>query len=150
MHPIPTNVLVRSTGGVLLAVAALFVWGRAEAPPAQEKLVRATGVVTAWRVEGDGSIFIRIQPTQIEVIPEGEREEAEDLGEDEPSPVWFKTPPEQTETTHFEELLLDVVLASLDEKVAVRPRLTFFGGHAPGKRGKTMEEAFAIKAVGQP
>ncbi|MGE3171839.1 MAG: hypothetical protein AB7O97_04385 [Planctomycetota bacterium] len=73
-------------------------WSAAPAPRTE---LQRQGSVTGWSIRADGSVALRLRDLA-----------AAAAGADDPASraLWFVTPPSQTSTTRFEELVLLAVL----------------------------------------
>jgi uncharacterized membrane protein YeaQ/YmgE (transglycosylase-associated protein family) len=77
----------------------------------------------------DGTIYIRIDPV-----------------ESDRASVWFKTPPDKTETTRFEDLTLDIVL-HVEHAEGAHGVITLAADPAPGEDGAELEKALPITSI---
>lgn len=92
--------------------------------------MQRTGKLSGWSVDATGQVAIRLTGNH----------------EDEPYELWFATPPNRTNTTRFEELVVDAVLAH-DMGPAGQSEITIMSQDEQGANGRSVESAFPILAL---
>jgi hypothetical protein len=112
--------------------ASLAAWSHA--PAAVEEIER-NGVITGWWVGADGKVAARI---------EGKTKEGEKYW------LWFATPARQTTTTHFEELLLRVIMEYRSEDQPMRIPLTVVGNRANKEEGTDYRKPIPLISISRP
>ncbi len=85
------------------------------------------GTIAEWTVRADGTVGFRLR---------GEHD-------GKPFSLWFKTPPNRTSTTRFEDLALDAVLATAPQKRSVTCR----GESSESSDGESYETAYELLAL---
>jgi hypothetical protein len=119
----------------LPAIALFAVLGASALEPRQQRRTgddsefSVQGRVENWSVAADGTIYIRIDPV-----------------ESDRASVWFKTPPDKTETTRFEDLTLDIVL-HVEHAEGAHGVITLAADPAPGEDGAELEKALPITSI---
>ena len=132
-----------------------FAWNAARSSAPQQDLIHATGVVRSWRLADDGTFYVLLArvPRPVAGVTDGDSkpdEKSEPVEQGIGQSVWFKTPPERTSSTEFEELFLRLVLESLNLDSELQPQLTVIGDAEPNHDGSSWEKAHRIVAVMQP
>lgn len=115
---------------LLLPVAWLaFDHRTPEAPtkiPAFER-TQHTGTIVAWHLAADGTVSVKLN----------------DVERPTPEALWFRSPADKTDSTRFEELLLQALLPV----AASERRLSVVYDLDKERSGKTLEDGFPIVAV---
>lgn len=88
--------------GTLLGVSlAALIHPPAKPPAGALDLLEVTGVVSALRLDMDGTLYIRLRRTDSAGASEGEGSE---------QAIWFRSPPDRSAVIDVEEMLLAVVV----------------------------------------
>jgi hypothetical protein len=113
-------------------------------PGAQVKTVTRTGPVRAWRMDADGTLYVQLGQGTAR-ISENETEGRPANGQSEL--IWFCSPPTQTTTRDFENMLIQILIATKDESSELTT-FTIVGEEDRGHDGTTIEGAHKILHVG--
>lgn len=120
------------TGLLCLLPFAVIVASRAlpegtDDAPAPFEAIQHTGKIVAWQIAADGSVAMQVE----------NREKTPAT-----SP-WFRSPADKTDSTRFEELMLEAVLRLAASKEAV----TVVYDADKERAGKTLEDAFPVASL---
>lgn len=99
---------------VVIPLLAAIVAGSARTTEVDVGLVERSGTVSGWRVNVDGTVFLRLR----------EASETE---------TWFRNPPDRSSVISFEEMLLAIVVdvAGTDEVITVAAERSGLDGSSP-------------------
>ena len=128
-----------AAGLSLLLAVPLLAHGRTH--PAED--LQRTGVVHAWRLETDGTLFFALQ-SQGSAAADSEEQDPREA-----PVVWFRTPPEKDVTARFSELALDIILAATPTGADPLP-LTVTAKLERALSGESPAEALPLVALSRP
>lgn len=114
----------------LICASAALVPGQERRTGDDEEL-SVEGRIESWSVVADGTVYIRLGPAD----------------SDRPS-LWFKTPPDKTETTRFEDLTLDIV-RHVEHAQGPRALIALSADPSPDEDGTALEKALPITSIGR-
>lgn len=120
---------------ILLLGAAMTASSFPPAATAAEDTAAAIefkGVVTAWQLNMDGTIYIRLRGSP----------PAEDGREVQDTEIWFRTPPDQSSVISVEEMMMAIVLNAQQSRV-----LTLVAEGDTGRDGSRPRAALEIRSV---
>ena len=120
MHKTPLRIAAFWSSALLLTVLLV---GLAGPRPAADP-VRRTGILAQWRLDADGSVYLRVDDVSST-----------------PSSLWFVSPPSRNAQVDFSEMLLTIALTKEDQEI------TAFGQREPERDGRERERAMTLEAV---
>jgi hypothetical protein len=131
----PRKLLLLAPAVATVVLASLASSSVAHTPTVIER----KGAITAWSIAANGRVYLRLADLQ-----QGGTTDS----------TWFVTPPNRTETTNLEEVVLEAVLSvratpdrpNLTDRV---PILTVRGDVSNQETGKSIEQAIPLLMIAQ-